>query len=237
MRSLLLSLLMGVATGLRPTILCMVSAPRPGNASYLDRTVLALHKQGVHIRDDVGLMIVHVDSQKGVGVLLKNRTLVQCRPPVGENLPSCVVQQSGYDVAASLLLCAQRASAWVVLLEDDCEVCEGGLDEMLDSIGRLDPRLMSMAKYSKFSRAWAFPVHKVTAFAASVVRRIKTHPYDVTRVEEWDTQRERVQFYHHPVNLFHHIGSISTDPVRNTPEYNAMYHTLRRDTCRELLVS
>lgn len=221
------------AAALRPTIICMVTAARPGNASYLGHTVPALHEQGVHLRDDVGLEVVDVDnSSMGVGVVLQNRVRVACRPDE-EGKPSCVVQQSGRDVAASLVQCTERASAWVVLLEDDCEVCDGGLDEMLDSIGRLDPASVSMAKYSKFSRAWAFPARKIGAFAASVLRRIETHPYDVTRMEEWDPRGS--VFYQHPFNLFHHIGSVSTETVRNTAAYQRMYHGLRSDTCRERL--
>ena len=60
-------------------------------------------------------------------------------------------------------------------------------------------------------------------------QRLYTHPPDVTRIEDWDQHSGRL--YVHDRNLFHHIGRISTESVKNTDAFREKYRALREDVC------
>ena len=49
-----------------------------------------------------------------------------------------------------------------------------------------------------------------------------------TMQEDWDPPGS---LYVHRRNLFHHIGRVSTESVKNSDEFRDMYHALREDEC------
>jgi hypothetical protein len=106
------------------------------------------------------------------------------------------------------------------------------LDEVISTIGRLDSDKTAMAKFSKFTRATAFPVEVVPGYVNSVRQRLYSFPYDVTVMEQWAPGRRQ---YIHGRNLFHHVGYVSTEAKRNEDTYRASYAKLRSDVCYERL--
>lgn len=213
------------------TIFCMPTARR--DVSYLDQVVQSYHSQNIFRMDGVTLAVLDTDnSTYGKYTQLMNRVEANCAKEEIEGKPSCKVRQQGLDVSTAMTQCANFTSGWVVLTEDDCEACTGAIDEVVTALSRLDRDGIAMAKFSKFVRATAFPSDVVPRYVDSVLRRIYDFPYDVTVIEEWAAGRRQ---YIHDKNLFHHIGSISTEPRRNDPVYRAKYAELRADKCFEKL--
>jgi len=210
------------------TTFCMPTASR--SVSYVAQVVRSYASQNVFQMDGIVLMILDTDnSSAGNATALQSRVVEICSVDA-QGLPPCRVRQQGLDVTASLLQCADFTSGWVVLVEDDCEVCAGGLDEVVYTLSNLHTDEIAMAKFSKFVRATAFPARMVPRYAKSVRERLNTHPYDVTRIEEWAPGKR--QYIHHR-NLFHHIGYVSTVETRNDNEYRLSYEALRSDVCFE----
>lgn len=198
-------------------------------------------QQNVFNMDGVALAVIDTDNStlgKYTPLQQDTRTIAACdttpQAEARDGIPSCKVRQQGLDVTAALIQCAKHSSAWVVLAEDDCVACEGGLDELIYTLSTLHIQTIAMAKFSKFLRATAFPVDIVSDYAQSVrdPHRLYTHPYDVTVIEQWAPGRRE---YIHARNLFHHIGHVSTEPKRNDAAYRAMYAGLRGDVCYERL--
>jgi len=156
------------------------------------------------------------------------REMAVCDTPDTEGLPSCEVRQRSLDAIAAMTVCAQSASGWVVLLEDDCLACPGAVDELVTALGGLDARATSLARFSKFQRATAIPSRKAPLYAADIRHRLYTHPPDVTRIEDWDPPGG---LYVHARNLFHHIGYMSTEAVKNNDAFRERHRALREDVC------
>jgi hypothetical protein len=207
---------------------CMITARRP--ESYLQRAASSLVEQNVTLYDGVGLLVVDVDGSASnfpwATPLARERAV--CDTPDTEGLPSCEVRQRSLDAIHAMTLCAQSATGWIVLLEDDCIACPGAVDELVTALSRLDARAISMARFSKFQRATAIPSGKAVRYTEDIRRRLYTHPHDVTRIEDWDPPG---RLYVHHRNLFHHIGFVSTEDSKNNDEFRQRYHALREDSC------
>ena len=220
------------------TTFCMLTSHRP--VSYLHEVVQSYEAQNVFRMDGVGLIIVDVDNSSiNRSTPLLNRTIVTCKMTGTntdeielEGVPSCKVRQRSWDVAAVLTQCQAVTSGWVILVEDDCTACEGAIDEVVTTLSTLDDTFVAMAKFSKFLRATAFPVQFLHGYVQSVLARLSVKPHDITRVEEWSNGRSQ---YIHTRNLFHHIGTISTEANKNKEEYRRLYDGLRNDVCYQSL--
>lgn len=215
------------------TTFCMPTAKR--DVSYLDQVVASYTSQEIFHMDGVTLYIMDVDNSTGNKGIpsMENRQVADCGDSTDNNVgPSCKVRQQGLDVIAAITRCARLTSGWVLLTEDDCEACEGALVEVISTLAGLDRDTTAMAKFSKFTRATAFPVEVVAMYTRSVLDRLHVFPYDVTIIEEWAPGR---RLYIHPRNLFHHVGYVSTEPSRNAPAYRQAYAELRGDVCFERL--
>ena len=213
------------AYGISQMTLCMVTAGR--RVSYLSQTLASYERERVWGRDGLALIVVDVDdsSSHSYAFKLPNRTMATCDEPDMEGVPSCITRQSTLDVTSALLLCSGYTSGWVILVEDDNTLCEGALDEMATTLEKLDG--VAMAKFSPLSTGMSFPASKVRAYVDYSVARLKTHPYDVTRVEDWDQGR----VYVHERSLFSHVGTVSTQEYRNTEEFRTLYAGMRDYEC------
>lgn len=218
------------------TTFCVVSAPR--SQSYLYEVLTGFEAQHVMALDGAGLMVVDVAGNATSGYIgLHNREMAKCDyndVPGTKGLPSCMDRQMSLDVTGVLAQCANITTGWVVLIEDDCVPCPGAVDEVLTTLGRLSTRHTSLARFSKFLRATGIPARKVARFRDYVRSRLYTHPYDITRVEDWDpmpTSGEVPQYYVHDRNIFHHVGTVSTVDAKNTIEFQREYAALRGDVC------
>jgi len=210
------------------TTFCMVTSQRPGGVSYVERVVKTYEKQNIFRMDGVGLYIVDTD---GNGI--HDRILAECDTEDIEGIPSCKVRQRTLDITSALEKCAAVTSGWVILIEDDCEICPNSLDESLVALSQLHVSEISMAKLSKNMCATAFPQGRVRAYVDATLRRLYTHPHDIILAEEWAPPP--VHVYKHFRNLFHHIGSVSTEVHKNSAEWRDKYSNLRDDTCWEKL--
>jgi hypothetical protein len=233
MRWVLVLLMPLLARGISHTTICVVTSERP--VSYLERVLETFAAEGAQHMDGVGVMVVNMDNTSKVAGVVHPagaRKMAVCDTPDVEGLPICKVRQGTLDVTESLLMCAKETSQWVVLAEDDCEACPGSLREMVEALGGLDAGKISMARFSKIATGVAFPVGKVEAYARHAQARIYEKPHDFFNPSEWDSGGV---VHVHARNLFHHIGSVSTIPYRNSEEYHAAYDGMRSDTCGEAL--
>ena len=222
-------LLLARAHCLWETTFCVVTAGR--GVSYVGETVTSFIEQRVFQLDGAALVVVDVDGTGAApyATRLRDRQHAPCNTPDTEGVPSCKVRQMTLDVTAALALCANGTSGWVVLAEDDCVACEGAVGEVMDALWGMHQGT-SMARFSKFSRSTAIPARKIPAFVRYARSRLHTHPYDITRVEEWD---QGGGVYVHRRNLFHHIGTVSTEGTRNTLPFLERYGGFRSDVCFE----
>lgn len=220
------------------TTFCMVTSRRPNGVTYVDRVVETYEKQNIFRMDGVGLYIIDTDGSsngKDGIVRLTDRILAKCDTQAQdrEGIPSCQVRQRTLDITSALGKCAAVTSGWVILVEDDCEICPNSLDEALVALSELHTSEISMAKLSKNMCATAFPVSRVQAYVDATLQRLYTHPHDIILAEEWAPPP--VHVYKHFRNLFHHIGSVSTEVHKNSELWQEKYSLLREDTCGEEL--
>ena len=176
------------------TTFCMPTVRR--SVSYLDQVMQSYTRQRVLLMDGVTLAVLDVDNSTSllthqVATQLPDRIKAPCDAPDTPGLPSCKVRQQGLDVTAALSHCARFTSGWVVIVEDDCEACAGALDEVVSTLASLDHTRIAMAKFSKFTRATAFPIEMVPGYVQSVRDRLYTHPYDITVIEQWAPNRRQ----------------------------------------------
>ena len=228
--SLILFITMIGVSAIHQISFCMITAQRPNNISYVEQVMDTYLKQNIHIMDGVGIILIDVDgSTLGKGIRLADREKAICDTPDVEGLPSCQVRQRTLDVTKALSQCMKSTSGWVVLVEDDCEICPEALDEALTALSKLEPQKTAMAKLSKNMCATAFPDNMITPYIMSTLRRLYTHPHDIIYAEDWSSPP--VFVYKHPRNLFHHIGTVSTEPHKNDPLWQEQYGEMRADTC------
>jgi hypothetical protein len=161
--------------------------------------------------------------------MLPRRERAICDREDVEGLPSCMVRQRLFDIIGAMTACANVTTGWVVMTEDGCTPCPNAIDELVVTLARLSAREISMARFSKFQRATAIPAAKTHLYAENIRKRLYTHPPDVTRIEDWGPGFGKL--YVHDRNLFHHIGRISTEGVKNIDSFRERYRALREDKC------
>jgi hypothetical protein len=138
--------------------LCIVTSKRSNKTSYLHRTVDSISEQidaqhaweSVHVQ----LHIFNVDHDHQLPVIsrhdthhiLRDRTIEKCIPGIeNENADStipgkvpCKVRQQTLDVTSVLEQCAYASNAsWIVLIEDDTELCKGGMKDITQTLASL----------------------------------------------------------------------------------------------------
>jgi hypothetical protein len=177
-------------------------------------------------------MVVDVDGSAGnveaQTLRLPARVVEDCGDqPEVEGVPGCKVRQQTRDATASLLECSKFASQWVVLVEDDTELCSGGLQIMDSSLKRLASKKMNSVKFAKSFSGTAFPVSQLKNFTTHAVANILTEPIDWS-VWWLDNGANVVG---HNKNLFHHVGVVSTFGYRNSKAYLDLYGKSREDEC------
>jgi hypothetical protein len=110
------------------------------------------------------------------------------------------------------------------------KACPGAIEELETTLHGLHPGTVSNARFSKFTRATAFPLQSIAAISVAMNNYFPNKCYDCVLVDERWTSKTRE--YVHPRNLFHHMGVKSTIPDRDddpTP--------IRNDNCYERLFS
>jgi hypothetical protein len=230
---ILQSLLICLCSALHHTTFCMITSKRP--VSYVNVTVSSFLKQQVNAYDGVGFIVVDVDNSSNLSFpvyKLIDRTIETCDAPEQEAnndllwLPDCEIRQSVLDVGSALKFCSLYTSGWLVLVEDDCTLCPGGLDEIVVTLSKLDYQNTSTARFSKSSRGTAFPVNKINAYVEHIIARRKIKSYDIHDPAQWFGTGTA---YIHKRNLFHHIGYVSTSLHKNDELFHATYDSLRAD--------
>jgi hypothetical protein len=224
-------MMMANANAINQITFCMVTSERP--VSYLEKVLDTFNEQRVNEMDGVGLIVVNMDrTNKGAGIIYPlTRKLAVCDTPDVEGIPICKVRQGTLDVTESLLYCSNFTSGWVVLAEDDCEACNGSIQEIMHTISTLDAVNVSLAKLAKIATGVAFPKDKVSLYAAHAQAHVYDRPHDFYSEREWDPSGSGIYF--HKRNLFHHIGSVSTISYRNEESYHKQYDAMREDYCGE----
>lgn len=189
---------------------CILHSPRPNNVSYIDSALTELHRQGATVR-----VINTTDFP---------------RLSTADSAIPVSVQEAGHDVVSALEQCAQAHAAsnpWIFMMEDDMVPCDGALAKV-DAALRSDSAAAIF--FSKFSRAFALQTSYLHQYTESVLAHIDSKPYDIVlRTGVWTT----APLVTYPVNLFHHIGQVSTIEERNDPLFVRTFQALRSDRCGE----
>jgi len=218
---------------------CVLTAERPQNASYIAGHLRALQWEGLSPAD---MTVVDVDGSadlpKPVKVPAVRRADPNCLDDgkdVVAGVP-CRVHQNNLDVATALRLCYREAVAakkhWILFLEDDMVACEGSIQSVEKALR--EARHVAAVKFSKFSRAFAVQLHSAHDLAREIERQADVAPYDmVLWGNRWNGKTNIFQIY--PSNLFHHVGAVSTVLYRNEPGYRKVYGQMRSDVCGEPL--
>lgn len=217
---------------------CVLSARRPHNASYVRNTLASLQRERM---GDV--TVVDVDgaadlSGFAVKAPLVDRERAGCvddGKDVAAGVP-CRVHQGNLDAAAALHACYVEAAAsrkrWVLFLEDDVEACEGSRLEVENALR--EARHVAAVKFSKYSRAFAVDLRQIHDLAREIVRQADVAPYEfVVFGNRWNGVPNVFQI--HPTNLFHHVGAVSTVQFRNERAYIKVYGKMKGDVCGERL--
>lgn len=212
-------------------ILCVLTSRR--KVSYLQTVLRSLDY--VNASEDSGFWrsaVVDVDSSTGVldaDILHPlDRRIESCSGESDvEGLPSCEVRQQTTDVANTLEKCSHLASQWVTLVEDDTVLCKGGLKIMEQSLQGLGLEVDAV-KFAKCFSGTTFRVsslNKFTHYARSVMR---TLPVDIALHGEWGSGKVP---WGYNLNLFHHVGDVSTFEARNSKEFRQRNEKVRKDKC------
>ena len=148
-------------------------------------------------------------------------------PP--NDLISSEVRRAGLHVLYALTECG--GDPWTMLVEDDMVPCKGAIDTVRTVLANTS---YDVVFFSKFSRAFAMRRERVELFATSVRENLELKPYDIVlRTGMWLPPGEHMLTY--PKNLFHHIGSLSTVPERNSKDFIQKHAALRGDICGEVM--
>ena len=249
-------------------VFCVVTSQRKDNTSYLPRTLLSIvdqwddgsDKTTVHPHFGLAIKVLNVDGhdiaipdqiqKRMVGVHgIRNRTIEHCLQDERDdedtkipNLVPCKVRQQTWDVAAALEECAgtvaAASTAWIILVEDDTELCSGSLKTIQEALLPLCQTSSSeyhCPKAYKFAKSFsgtAFPKAGLRAYTAHARSKIRSFPVDLSvHHAEWNGISTDNQVTMHGSNLFHHIGEVSTFEYRNLPNFKQNYDEMRTDQC------
>ncbi len=225
--------------------MCVVTARRVNSTTYLPSVIESLSSQ---MMGKVSMQVVSVDGslQDGATTILEHRTIAHCSEDEKNEfedskvagLVPCKVRQQTWDVTCALEQCWNFARAtWTMVVEDDTVLCEKLLSSILATLetSSVTGFIKKHAKAYKFSKSFsgtAFhttSLHPFTRFAREMVR---THPVDWSlHSTDWNSSLTLNTVQLHELNLFHHIGEVSTFLYRNLEEFRNMYGELRSDQC------
>jgi len=200
--------------------MCLLTSQRP--KSYIKESLNSLRREGFG-----SITIIDTDGSYGsLPNMSSYRKIADCIDDgldVLSGLP-CKVEQSNYDVAMALWVCDLHANnaKWIIFIEDDMEACQNSLRDVKSALLDSDDNVI---QFSKFSRAFAVRRGRAVLELFSSIRcHASTTPYDIVL---WNT------FPHHTktLNLFHHMGVVSTIAYRNTENYLQQYAQMRSDVC------
>jgi len=233
--------------GLAPFEVCVLTARRPENASYVEGALRSLEREGVSMRD---VTVVDTDGEARarlgdfgeakVPPLLDRRRLADCVDDgrdVSSGVP-CRVLQSNYDVSMALSLCESAARAagkdWILVMEDDVEACEGSMEAISARLREAQGEPSTcLVNFSKFSRGYALRARHALDLMAEIRAKASETPYDhVLMRGSWPGAAARAV---HGQNQFHHVGEVSTVLYRNEQGYRGEFGAMRSDVCGEPL--
>jgi hypothetical protein len=145
---------------------------------------------------------------------------------------SCPVRQQTRDVAAALRQCAAAANhtGWLLLVEDDTPLCQGGLPEVLFVLAVLQ-RLAAaplrcpwrLADFSRTFSGTAVPAALAGALADGLAARASTLPVDHAVWRDWAPGRA----HQYAGNLLRHRGRVSAFPHRNADAFRREHDAFR----------
>jgi len=234
-----LALLLVVAARARNYEVCILTAQRPNNVSYVQGLVRSLGMEGVAMRDAT---LVDADNSLiaplGPKMPTALRALADCEDDGNDVVVGvpCKVQQTNLDVVMALETCQLQAmrshKKFVLFIEDDMDPCPGSM-RTVDAVLR-DSTHVHAVRFSKFSRAFAIRAWAIPDLLREIRLQADLAPYDLIL---WSTHwnRKRTFFHAHATNLFHHVGDTSTVQHRNEPGYRNVYGKMRSDYCGEPL--
>ena len=226
---------------------CVVTARRPDNVSYVTRNLASLVVQGVDSRD---VTVVDVDASSWaflgffVGVKLPDvrdvRRMADCVDDgndVKTGVP-CPVMQSNYDMSMALTVCWEAARVvgkeWLLFIEDDVVACEGSMQKIRRRLEEISGKAgVSMIRFSKGAMGYALRAKYVLDLVTDIRMQASVKPHDfIVENGDWGGGAKQLVFAE---NLFHHIGEISSIPYRNKADYVNAYGEQRKDVCGQRL--
>jgi hypothetical protein len=230
-----------------PFEVCVVTARRPGNASYVAGHLASLVAEGVDPRD---VTVVDVDAGSGAelqgfaGAKLPDvravRRMADCVDDgndVETGVP-CPVLQANYDMSMALAVCWEAARGagkeWLLFAEDDVVACAGSLRKIRQRLeeARGEPGAC-MVRFGKGAMGYALRARHALDLVADIRAQAASTPHDLVVVGgAWSGAAERPAFGE---NLFHHVGEVSTIPYRNKKNYLDAYGDMRKDVCGQAL--
>jgi len=200
--------------------ICLLTSKRP--KSYVQQSLKSMRNEGFG-----GITVIDTDGSFGSSLNISSyRKTAECIDDgldVSSGLP-CKVEQSNYDVAMALWVCDLHAenAKWIIFVEDDMEACYNSLSDVKKALLTTDN---DAVQFSKFSRAFAIKRGMAVLELFSKIRcHAESTPYDIVL---WNTFPHRTK----TVNLFHHIGTVSTIAYRNNEDYMQKYAQMRSDVC------
>jgi len=218
---------------------CVLTAERPHNASYVGQSLRTLQWEGVNMAD---VTVVDVDGSAELPHAVKVPAVHRASPNCiddGKDVVvgvSCRVHQNNLDVAMALQLCYKEALAahkpWILFVEDDMVACEGSIQSVETALR--EATQVAAVKFSKFSRAFAVQLRSAPDLAREILRQVDMVAYSVVLwSNSWNRKTNIFQIY--PSNLFHHVGATSTALYKNENGYRKVYGKKHSDVCGEAL--
>lgn len=238
---------------------CIMSARRPGNITYLGGVLRAIERQKQNIDVDMWRDVTVLDldgifsndetfrGYKFIPEVNKRRIKAECvndgldvSSEAAGQLP-CKVRQINLDVGVTLDIChrvARRAGKeWILFVEDDVNACENSFGEIQAKIREINQQTLRqnacvVLRFSKMYMAYAMHTNCVNGITEEISRQAKELPHDLVI----DAMKDgNITVVVHERNLFHHEGVVSTIAYRNEKSYREKYSEMRSDYCGQPL--
>lgn len=215
-------------------IMCVISVKRL-KVSYT-QAVLDAMVQNVSVR---GVLIDLDDVHEGIRLPARFLRLVPsdrlretCDANEGDiGRPNCVTRQQARDVALALRRCTELSASdtWVLLVEDDMLLCESGLWRLQEWVATLQADKVRIAKFGRLPGVAGFPPPRsALPYAEAILAQQNNTPCDLMLDSTW---RQGNVMRYGGGSLFTHIGSVSTNPYRNTDAYVKEWGAMRSEQC------
>ena len=227
-------------------VFCVLTAKRP-NDTYLSVALRSLDKDlkltdsaqsiltlvvdvSVHDADRTEIQQARAEFPAFVFQPVMNKTWEICTEEERNSesktpgKPPCSVKQQTRDVAAALNQCSLHASmtGWVILLEDDTELCPMAVGSMLANLALLSKAWRCMSFSNCFSGT-AIANSKLASYTRYLMQRVTDSPVDYLI---WDAWAEGI-CDRYSGNLLSHKGFTSSFQYRNSQEFRGAYDAIR----------